>query len=68
VGCSSIANSFSIDLLTIGNPGNPLDTIGQPNRLRSIRLPHRYEISEQMIDKANAQGGLGSRRRIRPPT
>src|SRR5262245_20842120 len=56
------ANTFDIEFVSIGNPGNPADTTGAPNPAGSV--PYRYrigrfEISEQMIDKANALGGLG---------
>jgi formylglycine-generating enzyme required for sulfatase activity len=56
------ANSFDIDFVTIGNPGNAADTTGSPNPAGSVPYEYRigkYEISEQMIDKANALGGLG---------
>ncbi len=56
------ANTFGIDFVTIGNPGNPADTTGVPNPAGSVGDAYRigkYEISEQMIDKANALGGLG---------
>jgi sulfatase modifying factor 1 len=55
-------NSFSIDFVTIGNPGNPADTTGNPNPAGSVPYSYRigkYEISEQMIEKANLLGGLG---------
>ncbi len=54
------ANSFQIDFVTIGNPGNPPDA--NPNPAGAVLYEYRigkYEISEQMIDKANALGGLG---------
>lgn len=53
-------NSFSIDFVSIGNPGNPPDA--NPNPAGAVAYPYRigkYEISEQMIDKANVLGGLG---------
>ena len=56
------ANSFAIEFVTIGNPGNPPDTTGNPNPAGSVPYVYRmgkYEISEQMIEKANALGGLG---------
>lgn len=56
------ANAFSIEFVTIGNPGNPADRTGQPNPAGSVSYAYRigkYEISEQMIDKANALGSLG---------
>ena len=51
------ANQFSIDFVTIGNPGNPPDA--NPNPAGAVPYEYRigkYEIREQMIDKANAPG------------
>ena len=56
------ANTFNIDFVTIGNPGNAADTTGNPNPAGSVPYTYRigtFEISEQMIDKANTLGGLG---------
>ncbi len=56
------ANSFSIEFVTIGNPGNPPDTTGSPSPAGSVPYAYRigkYEISRDMIEKANAEGGLG---------
>ncbi len=53
-------NAFDIDFVAIGNPGNPPDA--NPNPAGAVPYEYRigkYEISEQMIDKANALGGLG---------
>jgi hypothetical protein len=63
-------NSFSIDFVTIGSPGNPADTTGSPNPAGSVPYVYRigkYEISEQMIDKANAVGALGITKDTRGP-
>src|SRR3954452_9182524 len=52
------ANSFNIDFVTIGNPGNAPDA--NPNPAGAVDYTYRigkYEVSEQMIDKANALGG-----------
>jgi hypothetical protein len=54
-------NTFNIDFVTIGNPGNSADTTGNPNPAGSVSNSYRigkFEISEQMISKANALGGL----------
>ena len=54
------ANSFAIEFVTIGQPGNPPDD--SPNPAGAVPYTYRigkYEISEQMIDKANALDGLG---------
>jgi hypothetical protein len=56
------SNAFNIEFLTIGNPGNVADTTGNPNPAGSVPYTYRmgkFEISEQMINKANALGGLG---------
>jgi formylglycine-generating enzyme required for sulfatase activity len=50
-------NRFEIEFVTIDEPGNPADTTGDPNPAGSVPYTYRmgkYEISEQMIDKANA--------------
>ena len=55
------ANTFNIQFVTIGDPGNLADTTGDPNPAGSVAYEYRigkYEISEQMIDKANAQSAL----------
>ncbi len=55
------ANTFDIEFVNIGNPGNVADTTGSPNPAGSVPYTYRmgkYEISEQMIDKANSLGGL----------
>jgi hypothetical protein len=54
-------NTFDIEFVTIGNPGNPADTTGNPNPAGSV--PHSYrigkfEISRGMVTKANNAGGL----------
>lgn len=56
------ANEFSIDFVTIGNPGNAADTTGTPNPAGSVNYVYnigKYEVSRDMIDKANAAAGLG---------
>jgi hypothetical protein len=53
-------NTFEIEFVRIGSPGNPPDA--NPNPAGAVPYSYRmgkYEISEQMIDKANALGGLG---------
>jgi len=52
------ANSFEIEFVSIGDPGNLPDTTGDPNSAGAVPYTYRignYEISEQMINKANAQ-------------
>jgi hypothetical protein len=56
-------NTFDIEFVTIGNPGNAADDVSaNPDFAGSVPYVYRmgkFEISEQMIDKANAEGGLG---------
>jgi formylglycine-generating enzyme required for sulfatase activity len=64
------ANSFEIEFVTIGNPGNAPDTTGSPNPAGSVPYPYRigrYEVSEEMIAKANALGALGITKDARGP-
>jgi hypothetical protein len=63
-------DSFKIEFVTIGSPGNPADTTGDPNPAGSVSYSYRigkYEISEQMIDKANTLGNLGITKDTRGP-
>ena len=59
------ANAFSIDFVTIGNPGNSADnatSYGEPINRGSVAYSYqigKYEVSRDMITKANAAGGLG---------
>lgn len=56
------ANTFNIDFVTIGNPGNAADTTGSPNPAGSVAYTYRigtYEISRDMVTKANTLGNLG---------
>lgn len=55
-------NTFDIEFVTIGNPGNPADTSGNPNPAGSVAYRYRmgkFEISRSMVEKANAEGSLG---------
>jgi hypothetical protein len=63
-------NAFQIDFVPIGDPNNVADTTGSPNPAGSVPYSYRigkFEISEQMIDKANALGGLGITKDTRGP-
>jgi hypothetical protein len=58
----SDANQFSMEFVLIGNPGNAADTTGSPNPAGSVSYAYNigiYEVSRDMITKANAAGGLG---------
>jgi Sulfatase-modifying factor enzyme 1 len=64
------ASMFDITFVSIGNPGNPGDTAGVPNPSGSVAYAYqigKYEASEQMVDKANALGGLGITKDTRGP-
>jgi len=56
------ANSFTMDFVEIGNPGNAVDTTGSPNPAGSVGYTYnlgKYEVSRDMINKAKAEGSLG---------
>ena len=56
------ANQFTMDFVTIGNPGNAADTTGSPNPAGSVAYTYnigKYEVSRDMITKANSAGSLG---------
>jgi sulfatase modifying factor 1 len=55
-------NTFMMTFEPIGNPGNAADTTGNPNPAGSVGYHYRmgkYEVSRDMINKANAEGNLG---------
>jgi len=55
-------NTFTMDFVTIGNPGNAPDTTGAPNPAGSVGYVFQigtYEVSRDMITKANNAGSLG---------
>lgn len=63
-------HAFSIEFVTVGNPGNASDTHhpvvppGNPADWQAGSIPYtfeigKYEISEQIIREANALGNLG---------
>jgi len=56
------ANQFSIDFVTIGNPNNLADPNASPRPAGAVSYIYRmgkYEVSRDMITKANAEGSLG---------
>ena len=56
------ANQFSMEFVTIGNPNNAADTTGSPNSAGSVAYTYnigKYEVSRDMITKANTAGSLG---------
>lgn len=51
-------NTFDIEFVRIGNPGNPDDATGYPIPVGKVDYVYRigkYEISEDMVNKANAE-------------
>jgi len=53
------ANAFSIDFVTIGNPGNAADTTGSPNPAGSVSYTYnlgKYEISRDQVSKVANSG------------
>jgi hypothetical protein len=55
-------NTFMMTFEPIGNPGNAPDTTGDPNPAGSVGYAYnmgKYEVSRDMILKANAEGNLG---------
>jgi hypothetical protein len=54
------ANQFSMEFVTIGNPGNAADTTGIPNPAGSVGRIYdigKFEVSRDMINKYNATSG-----------
>ena len=53
------ANEFTIEFVDIGDPNNPDDSGGSPDPAGKVEYAYRmgkYEISQEMIDKATASG------------
>ena len=51
-----------MEFVTIGNPNNVADTTGSPNPAGSVAYTYnigKYEVSRDMINKANTAGSLG---------
>jgi hypothetical protein len=58
----SVASTFDIEFVSIDKPHNPDDTTGTPNPAGRVEYAYRmgkFEISRDMITKANDAGGLG---------
>lgn len=56
------ANQFAVEFVTVNNAGNLPDGTGDPNPSGAVPYEYRiakYEISRDMITKANAAGGVG---------
>jgi len=55
-------NAFTMEFVEIGNPGNPADSGGNPSQCGNVNYVYsiaKYEVSRDMVNKANADGGLG---------
>jgi formylglycine-generating enzyme required for sulfatase activity len=54
-------NQFTMEFVTIGNPGNAPDTTGAPNPAGAVGYTYdigKFEVSEDMITKFNASQSL----------
>ncbi|MEI8213598.1 MAG: SUMF1/EgtB/PvdO family nonheme iron enzyme [Planctomycetota bacterium] len=57
------SNQFTMEFVTIGNPGNAPDTTGNPNPAGSVGYAFgigKFEVSEDMINKYNANFGIAN--------
>jgi formylglycine-generating enzyme len=57
---SGVGNTFDMEFVTIGNPGNAADTTGAPNPAGSVGYTYnigKFEVSEDMITKYNSNFG-----------
>jgi sulfatase modifying factor 1 len=57
------AYQFSMEFVTIGNPGNPADTTGTPNPAGAVAYEYglgKFEVSEDMIERYNANFGTAN--------
>ena len=56
-------NTFNMDFVTIGNPGNAADNTGSPNPAGAVGYTYgigKFEVSEDMITKYNANFGTAN--------
>ena len=56
-------NTFNMDFVTIGNPGNAADNTGVPNPAGAVGYEYgigKFEVSEDMITKYNANFGTAN--------
>ena len=57
------SNQFTMEFVTIGNPGNTADTTGNPNPAGAVGYTYgigKFEVSEDMITKYNANFGTAN--------
>jgi formylglycine-generating enzyme required for sulfatase activity len=60
-GGNGVGQSFGMDFVTIGNPGNAADTTGAPNPAGSVGRTfdiNTFEVSRGMIEAYNANPGV----------
>jgi len=63
-------NKFDIEFVAVGNPNNDDDFSGNPSPAGKVEYRYRigkFEVSEDMIDKANTLGGLEITKDTRSP-
>ncbi|MFM8253022.1 MAG: formylglycine-generating enzyme family protein [Planctomycetota bacterium] len=63
VSFGSGGNTFNMEFVTIGNPGNVADTTGSPNPAGAVGYTYdigKFEVSEDMITKYNANFGTAN--------
>jgi hypothetical protein len=61
VSFGSGINAFSMEFVTIGNPGNAADTTGKPNPAGAVAYTYgigKFEVSRDIITKFNASQSL----------
>ena len=57
------SNQFQMEFVTIGNPNNAADTSGAPNPAGAVGYTYgigKFEVSEDMITKYNANFGTAN--------
>jgi formylglycine-generating enzyme len=60
-------NQFTMEFVTIGNPGNSADSTGKPNPVGAVSYEYgigKFEVSADMINKYNANFGTANSREI----
>ena len=63
IAFGSGGNTFNMEFVAIGNPGNADDTTGAPNPAGSVAYAYnmgKYEVSEEMITKYNSNYGTAN--------
>ncbi|MCE2815505.1 MAG: SUMF1/EgtB/PvdO family nonheme iron enzyme [Planctomycetaceae bacterium] len=60
---SGVGNTFDMEFVTIGNPNNAADTKGSPSSAGAVGYEYgigKFEVSEDMIEKYNANFGTAN--------